>query len=351
MEFTNEVLRKIEGKQKFNVEVSKYFYRLDCDYGLKGQHKYLRISNNVKNCLNYWLWDKYKYNKVLDLKKVSRCKNRFCSNCKKFDLSRALNNLSPHFKKLLNEGYNPFLVTLTIPNCSGDDLFETLNKMQVAFRKFYRFYSLDGKGGYDDRYFKFYACVRCLEVTYSKERDDFHPHYHLMVFIKGYKEFLFYKYIEGEWSNKRGSYNMYSDFDMQIRKIWTLCYKGKTVRDYDKLDDIYIGEIREMDEKGIYEVMKYAFKDTDIVNYKVFSYLYFALYGRRLRQGYGFLYNVRLENDSDGKKQGLDDYLLINKEELPSEVVTTQMKTLYNEYSNYIKISRFNKDKYINSIE
>ena len=273
MEFTNDVLRNIESKQKYNLSVSNYFYRLHCDYGLKGQKKYLRISNNVKDCLNYWFWHCYVKNHVLDLQKVNRCKNRFCSNCRKFDLSRALNNLSPSFKKLVSEGYNPCLVTLTIPNCFGDDLSTTLDKMQVAFRKFYHFFSLDKKGMYSKRYFKFYACVKCLEITYSKFRGDFHPHYHLLVFIKGYDSSLFDKKFKGEWSNKRNSFNMYSDFDMQIRKLWTLCYQGKTLRDYDKLDDTYICEIREMDDKGIYEVIKYSFKDTDVYNYDVFNFI------------------------------------------------------------------------------
>ena len=142
---------------------------------------------------------------------------------------------------------------------------------------------------------------------------------------------------------------MYSDFDMQIRKLWTICYGDYTLRDYDDLSDVYICDIRECDDKGIFEVMKYSFKDTDILNYYVFRTFYYSLYRRRLRQGYGFLHNVKLENDSDGKKQDIDSYLEL--EESPEQLFTTDLKTLYKTtYSNYIKISRFNKHSNLSKI-
>jgi hypothetical protein len=57
-----------------------------------------------------------------------------------------------------------------------------------------------------------------------------------------------------------------------------------------------------------------------------------------------------LENESTGKEQDLEQYL--NVKESPSQLVTTDMKTLYSSvYSNYIKLSRFNKDKFFNKLE
>lgn len=340
----------MEIKQVFNKTISGYFYRLHLEKGNKFKKVYLNLSENVRNCLSYWLWDVYRENKVMDLQKVTCCHNKFCSNCRKFDLSRAMNNLSPHFQDLILNGYYPFLVTLTIPNCEGIDLKVVLDRMQTAFKKFYNWFSCDDNKGFKKRYMKFGAAVRCVEVTYNSSSNMYHPHYHVLVFSKDYNVVDFDKKYEGEWSNNRQSLNMYSDVDFQIRKLWTIAYDNKTLKDFDNLDVIYIGEIREMDDRGIYEVMKYAFKDTDICNYYVFRDLYFSLYKRKIRQGYGLLYNVKLERESTGKYQELEDYLTVNNEELPSELATYNLETLYSTYSNYIKISRFNKDKYVENI-
>jgi plasmid rolling circle replication initiator protein Rep len=347
LEFTNEVLQKMEDKQKYNKDISGYFYKLYLDEKTtrKGNNKYINISENVRNCLSCWVWDEYKKNLVLDLQKVNRCKNRFCSNCRKFDLSRALNNLSPHFRDLIDDGYVPLLLTLTVPNCLGCELNDTLDKMQKAFKKFWNWFARDDTKCYKGRFVKFYGAVRCIEVNYSKRRGDYHPHYHILIFIKYYDylsvEGYFKKLYQGEYSENRKSFNMYSDFDMQVRKLWTIAYNDFTLVVYDELDQYssYKCDIKEMDCNGVYEVMKYVFKDTDIENYYVFRDFYYGLYGRRVRQGYGLLYNLKLEDDSDGKKQDLN----LEIEESSNRLVTTEIRTLYNSYSHYIKISRFNK--------
>jgi len=265
-------------------------------------------------------------------------------------LSRALNNLELPFKDLVLKGYNPFLITLTVPNCSGDDLSFVIDKLQRSFNRFYKFFSLNDKNAYSNRYMRFDACIRCLEITYNLMTNMYHPHYHCLVFSLDYNPVLFDKKYVGEWSNKRQSYNMYSDIDMQIRELWTISYNGLTLRDIKNLETKLICDIRECDDKGVFEVMKYSIKDTDIVNYDVFKNLYFGLYNRRIRQGYGLLYNLKLENESTGKEQDLEQYLKIK--EFPSQLVTTDMKTLYKStYSNYIKLSRFNKDKFVDRLE
>lgn len=347
MEFTNEVLQKMESKQEFNKTVSGYFYRLYSEEG--SQLKYLNLSQNVKDCCNCWVWDAYHINRILDLQKLNRCKNRFCSNCRKFDLSRALHNLDLPFRDLILHGYYPYLLTLTVPNCQGVDLNSVLDDMQKAYKKFWNWYTCDNKKGYCNRFIKFSGAVRCLEITYNEITGMYHPHYHILVFSEDYNFLDFEKKYQGEYSNKRKSYNMYSDLDMQIRQLWTIACTNKTLKDLKNLDEFYVCDIREMDDKGMYEVLKYAVKDTDIKNYYVFKDLYFGLYKRRIRQGYGLLHNVKLELESEGKKQNLEEY--IKTEESPQQLVTTEIKTLYTQYSDYIKISRFSKDKFVDRLE
>lgn len=347
MEFTNEVLQKMEDKQKYNKEISRYFYRLYSEEGK--QLKYLNLSQNVKDCCNCWVWDAYHINKILDLQKLNRCKNRFCSNCKKFDLSKALHNLDLPFRDLILQGYYPYLLTLTVPNCSGGDLDNTIDNMQKSFKKLWNWYTCNNKKAYGKRFIKFDGAVRCLEITYNQITNMYHPHYHILIFSETYDEFDFEKKHLGEYSNKRKQYNYYSDLDIQIRQLWTVACTNKTLKDIENIENLYICDIREMDDKGIYEVLKYAVKDTDIKNYHVFKDLYFAFYQRRIRQGYGLLHNVKLELESEGKTQDLKEF--IKTQESPIQLVTTELKTLYTNYSNYIKISRFNKDKFIDKLE
>jgi len=343
----------MDEKRLFNDKISRYFYRLHCEFGSLRNKKYLRISERVKSCLNMWVWDAYYQNLVLDLKKVNRCKCKFCSNCRRLDLSRAFNNLIVPFSEYIKVGYMPIFVTLTVPNCKGEDLSFVLDKMNLSFKKFWNWFHLDGKNGFSKRFLKFFGAVRCIEVTYNSHRSDYHPHYHLLILIRfcDYDEILFYKYIDGEWSDKRQQMNYLSDIDVQVRKLWTLAYTNSSLSNYSSLVDLYKCDVQEMYDDGISEVLKYSFKDTDLLNYFIFKDLYFSLYNRRLRQGYGNLYNVKLENDSDGVKQDLYSYLLFNKEELPVELVTRDMETLYNgSHKDYTKISRFNKDSFINDL-
>jgi len=67
-----------------------------------------------------------------------------------------------------------FLVTTTIANCKEWEVRETIQRMQSAFtsakRAIKRTHNLE---------FKY---IRKLEVTYNKEADTYHPHYHTIVY-------------------------------------------------------------------------------------------------------------------------------------------------------------------------
>lgn len=243
-----------------------------------------RKSKRIRSCLNMWTWDVYKKNKLMDLQKVNRCmNNRFCPNCRKWDLAGAIHNLKKPFNKLLLEGYNPYLVTLTVPNVTGNELRSTIEKLFKALN-----YSLNKTTkGFSDRLIEVDAALKVLEITYNSTTDTYHPHFHCLFFSQDYDQSLFLKTIPGEYSNKRQSYNFYSPMDMQIMKIWTLCYTGQrmTLNNYNnlQLEDLYLCDIREMDSSGIVEVLKYTFKDTDIQSYEVFKTIEMAIERKRIR--------------------------------------------------------------------
>nr|WP_207717239.1 protein rep [Clostridium acetobutylicum] len=304
-------------------------------------------GERIKSCMNIWLWDIYRKNKLLDLQKVNRCmNNRFCPNCRKFNLSCAIHNLKKPLNDLLLDGYYPYLVTLTIPNVLGKELKRTIEKMNKAFKKLFGAYSYDLQGkttkGFKDRLICFEGALKVLEITYNEESNTYHPHFHCLFFSQQYDQELFIKNTPGEFSNKRNSYNFYSLLDIQIMKLWTMYFKEIRVNEKNynntKLQDCFICDIREMDSAGIVEVLKYTFKDTDIKSYDVFKNIELAISNKRIRQGYGILYNLKLEDDADGEKLSLEEFL--NESEVPSLLVVREIKELLTSYRDYKKISR-----------
>lgn len=353
LKFTNEVLEKMQDKkERYNHKYSKWYY----GYSEELKEDYFALSERIKkrsdkinDCLNLWNWDAYHLNKKLHLKTVNRCmNNRFCPNCRKWDLAIAIHNMKKPFNDLLNKGYYPYLVTLTVPNVPGEELRDTIDKMNKAFRKFFDLFSQsisNGRKGFSERLIEFDGALKVLEITTRTNDDgsvrDFHPHFHCIFFSTEYYEGLFQKTIPGAWSDKRQSQNFNSHMDIHIMKLWKMCYDKirMSVKNYENMSDdwweLYHCDIRELDDNGIYEVMKYTFKDTDIVNYYAFKTLVVSLENKRIRQGYGILYGLKLENETEGEVQTLE----LEIEEKPEQLLTRAIKELITVYHSYEKIS------------
>lgn len=364
MEFTDEVLRDMQNKQKYNQLYGGWYYGLSEEF--KDAHVYSerikKRGDTIQSCLDLWLWDKYEKNKLLDLQKVNRCKNnRFCPNCKKLDLAGTIHNFKGSFSQLLADGYYPYLLTLTVPNCAGEDLRDTIDKMNKAFRKFFNSFNYElvntTRKGFSERLIKFDAALKVLEITYNEKTNLFHPHFHIMIFSNEYDEKMFKKDIPGAWSNKKNCQLYNSHMDIHIMKIWKMCFDNirMSVKNYysmsDNWYDNYMCDIKEMDYKGIYEVLKYTFKDSDIKNYYVFKTLVLALENKRIRQGYGLLYGLKCENETDGDLQSLEEFLEIDKKETPQQLLTRELNSLIKDYHSYRKISRFKAYNELHDIE
>lgn len=347
LEFTNEKLDKMQEKKLLANRNAQFIEWLYAEQGKKHNPNSDQPPRweRMRDCLNFWAWDAYHENKLLDLQRVNRCKDRFCPNCRTVSLAKAIIDFAPAFQEMRRKGYNPYLMTLTVPNVGADKLRDTITRMQKSFSKFWRWFNGEmGKNGYRDRLFHAPAAIRFLEITKNHKDNTFHPHWHLIVFLDGTENpDNFRKIYQGEWSNKRQEFNMLSDADLQIRNMWYRAYNGISVRKV--CTEMYKCDIREMvDEKGIYEVFKYVTKDSDIGTYTDFKTVYLAIYGKRLRQGHGELFNLQLELDAEEEGTEQDNELLVflskKKDESP-ERLTTTFHTLLKEYTDYRKISRY----------
>lgn len=354
MEYTNEVLEDIQFKKDtYNSQYSKWYYGMSEEFT---QERYKKRSDRIGSCLNLWQWDKYQKNKILDLQKVNRCSNnRFCPNCKLLDISKFIHNFKEVYQDYLNRGYYFYMLTLTIPSCSGTDLNNTLDKLTKSFRKFTEkyVYDISDRKSFQDRTFKIEGGIKVLEITYNSDKG-FHPHYHCVVFTN-YKipDDLLRKFIKGKFSNKRKCFNYKSLIDVEISKLWSMIWYSERLsqKNIDSIDfhpgDKYFKDDKlclecdfvELDESGIYEVFKYTFKDTDIENYYVFKTLVNALEGKRIRQGFGELFALQCEDIEEGEIQELS----LEIEENPVSLLTYEINELITTYNSYLKISRFNR--------
>ena len=353
MQFTNANLLKMKVKKdNYNVLYSNWYFGMFKEYC---NNAFYRRSERIKDCLSVWKWDKYEKNKILDLQQVNRCKNnRFCPNCKLLDISKFIHEFRQSYKNYSELGYKAYMLTVTVPSVPSEALRDTIDLLNQKFRVLNQKFSYDisDKRAYKDRLLKIDGGIKVLEITYN-ENNGFHPHFHCVVFCKSeISEENLEKNIKGKWSRKTNSYNFKSKIDVQIGKLWSMIWyderiNAKNVNSivYDP-KEIYFKDnkkclevdFRELDEKGIYEVFKYTFKDSDIKNYHVFKTLVKSLENKRIRQGFGILYNLKCEEVDIGVKQELQ---LVEKED-PSSLLTREINELVTTYRDYKKISRFN---------
>ncbi|WP_235044485.1 MULTISPECIES: protein rep [Fusobacterium] len=70
--------------------------------------------------------------------------------------------------------YEFLFLTLTVPNVAGDELVRELNKQYEAIQRLTKRKEFKAVSkGY----------VRKTEITYNQERNDFHPHIHMLIAV------------------------------------------------------------------------------------------------------------------------------------------------------------------------
>jgi plasmid rolling circle replication initiator protein Rep len=191
------------------------------------------------------------------------CRDRMCPMC---NWRRSL-KLQGQIIKILHKAaeirkMRYIFVTLTVKNMTGDELNEAITSMLKAFKRFIEYEAVDKHCiGY----------VRNLEITYNAERDDFHPHIHVLLAMDT-------SYFGGKsYINKMG---------------WVELWQKAHRLDYSP--SVYVKEVKTgaVDKpiwKAAAEVGKYSVEDSDYIfesnqklQDKVINYLASALKGRRL---------------------------------------------------------------------
>ena len=174
-------------------------------------------------------------------------------------------------------------LTLTTPNVIDIHLEDEIKKYNHAFRKMFKRKKVNTIAkGY----------VRKLEVTYNQKRDDYNPHFHVLIAVnKSYFTDKLYYISQKEWLN-----------------LW------RDVTGNDEITQVHVQKIKQNNNKELYEMAKYSGKDSDyLINQKVFDTFYKSLKGKQI-----LVYSGLFKEARKKLKNGDLDYL---KEVDPTEYI------------------------------
>lgn len=209
-------------------------------------------KNRIKDCGTFLEFLSDKEFKNYKLSGANFCENRFCPHCN-FNLSRKLGLELSVITKYIKEKYNySFLfLTLTAPNVSADILG---NELLDYYKSFERLFKRKEVKAICQGY------IRKFEITYNKKRNDYHPHYHILIAVNN-SYFHSRNYItRNRWL-----------------ELWKKSKKDDTITQLD---------VRKLNEsnltKSLLELSKYLSKDSDYLYSKeVFEVFYKNLKGKR----------------------------------------------------------------------
>lgn len=293
--------------------------KLACVYKRIG---YEKRSKLVGSCATYVDYDVHADQSVT-LSRVYFCKDMLCPLCVWRKELKLFGQVSKIIDVLQEQKYRFVFVTLTVRNCpaTSEALKEVINDFNAAYTKLTRLQRISRivKGAF-----------RSIEVTYNEEKDEFHPHIHLI------------------WVVPK-DYFTSTDYLKQSE----LCYLWKQSLniDYTPICDIRVVSGKKVTQKGkiisydlksaVAEVCKYAVKSTDYLNHdddvndKIVSALVDALAHRRLVMFYGVFAEVRRKLDMDGDLD--DDLVHVSDKKNDSDVLYTMSFRWDNKTGKYIQ--------------
>jgi len=109
------------------------------------------------------------------------CNSRSCNVCNRIRTGKMMRGYMP---QMIGQQY---FVTLTIPNVPADKLRDTIKEMQKNCTNIIRNLREKKKLNPDG--------IRKIEVTYSEERGDYHPHFHILLNCEESAHLLLIKWL------------------------------------------------------------------------------------------------------------------------------------------------------------
>lgn len=187
-------------------------------------------------------YKKYSVNKITDerLKKemklifANSCRVRLCPSCAWRRSLKVYANNKKIISEVLKENKTSkfIFLTLTLKNCTGEDLSKTIDLLLNSFNNMTRRKKIKiAWKGY----------IRNLEVTYNRQNKMFHPHLHIIILVSS----MYYK--------NKDNYITQEEYT-------------KIFKDVANLDYTPIVNVKKADSGAIPEISKYCVKYSDIIN-------------------------------------------------------------------------------------
>lgn len=187
------------------------------------------VFQNFKDCGSF-----ITVNKNKQIINANFCKNRFCPVCNKRYSSQKWAKVKFISERLIKEIKPTFaLLTITVKNVNSEQLKNEISHVMKSIDRLHK-----------TKLFKenVLGYFRSLEITYNKEKDTYHPHYHYILCLpKDYKEHQISTY--------------------QWRKTW----ERSARLDYTSQVNIKIINQENDLNGGIAEVAKYAVKISSVI--------------------------------------------------------------------------------------
>lgn len=323
----DKILKDVNASGKDNnwKERKKSTLDLADSYKRIGSNKYYRVLD----CSTF-LEFRLAVDNSLKLSNANFCKVRLCPMCswrRSLKIFGQVSRVMDHVEE--NYNYKYIFLTLTVKNCYGEDLRDTLDLMTKAFNTMTRRKAFkQAVNGY----------FRSLEITYNKENGTYHPHFHMILAVNDsyFKDTRIYL-TQNDWT-----------------ELWKSCLKV----DYTPIVDVRrIKENKEKDfGKVVAETVKYTVKPEDFLirdekgNIKenltdeVVKTLDEALHRKRLT-AFGFIFKeVHKELNLDDTEDG--DLTNTDNEDLREDLTNIILRYQWNiGVKNYILVEVQQEDK------
>lgn len=183
----------------------------------------------------------------------SFCKNRFCPMCA-WRKARKDGYLIQSLMEYVNQIHKKefIFLTLTAPNVQADKLSEEIDDFNESWKRMTKLKQVSAinKG-----------FIRKLEVTYNQERNDYHPHFHVLLAVnRSYFTDKDYYISRKEWL-----------------KMWQVAKRDSSITQVD------IRRAKMDDYKSVLELATYSAKASDyLLSHDIFKVFYENLKGRQL---------------------------------------------------------------------
>lgn len=213
--------------------------RLAVEYHNIGKHN---AANSLRQCSDVIMHSHCGEHEDQSKVRIQYCKNRFCPTCTVHRSHVLGQELRLVVDDLHDNGVrqeNWIFLTLTIRNCEVNELAGEINNMMRSWQRFSQRKSFRTavKGWF-----------RAFELTYNKEEQTYHPHFHVLI-------------------NTNASY--FSGKYYISQKEWQRLWKESLNVDYDPIVDVRrVKSKTQQSSKGlvgaILEVCKYPMKVNDL---------------------------------------------------------------------------------------